>query len=89
MTNIIDDPIPEDLQDLSEEEIQAVISASKLADVRHVRTMLLAETDWTQNSDVPQATRDQWATYRQALRDITITYQSLDTVVWPTKPGQT
>ena len=26
------------------------------------------------------------ATYRQALRDITASYQSLDTVVWPTKP---
>jgi hypothetical protein len=25
-------------------------------------------------------------TYRQALRDITETYTSLDDVVWPTKP---
>ena len=24
--------------------------------------------------------------YRQALRDVTISYNSLDNVVWPTKP---
>jgi hypothetical protein len=58
--------------------------------VRNKRNSLLLETDWTQNSDVPQATKDKWSTYRQQLRDIT---SGLDTaakarsVTWPTKPS--
>lgn len=86
MTVIINDPIPEDLQNLSEAEIEEVIANSKLADLRHVRNMLLAETDWTQNPDVPQETKDRWAAYRQQLRDMTITYQDLNGAVWPDKP---
>jgi hypothetical protein len=33
------------------------------------RNARLAATDWTQLPDVPQATRDLWEPYRQALRD--------------------
>ena len=33
------------------------------------RNKLLAESDWTQARDVPQALADKWAPYRQALRD--------------------
>ena len=79
-------PVPESLQNLTEEQIAQVIADSKLADLRAYRTQLLAETDWTQNPDVPQATKDRWATYRQTLRDITINYSSLDGVEWPAKP---
>jgi len=78
--------VPENLRILTEEQIAQVIADSKLVDLRSLRTALLAETDWTQNSDVPQATKDKWATYRQALRDITINYSSLDGVEWPAKP---
>ena len=84
---MIDDPIPEDLVGLTEEELQQKINDSKLADVRHIRNLLLAETDWTQNPDVPQATKDLWAPYRQQLRDMTITYQDLNGAVWPDKPA--
>ena len=52
--------------------------------LRIERDRLLAETDWTGNSDVTMSS--EMTTYRQALRDITNTYSSLDTVVWPTKP---
>ena len=52
--------------------------------LRHVRNGLLAETDWWASSDLTM-TAEQTA-YRQALRDITNTYSSLDDVVWPTKP---
>ena len=82
----IEHDVPENLQVLTEEETAQVIADSKLADLRERRTMLLEKTDWTQNADVPQATKDKWAAYRQALRDITLTYDSLEGVEWPTKP---
>lgn len=52
--------------------------------LRQERNRRIAETDWWASSDLTM-TADQTA-YRQALRDITATYTSLDDVVWPTKP---
>ena len=52
--------------------------------LRARRNVLLAETDWWASSDLTMTTEQ--TSYRQALRDITDTYSSLDTVVWPTKP---
>lgn len=57
-----------------------------LNQLRAKRDELLAETDWVAGSDVPQTLKDKWMPYRQALRDITNTYQSLETAVFPTKP---
>jgi len=65
---------------ISDEEILA----NNLDCLRFERDKLLAETDWWANSDRTM-TAEQTA-YRQALRDITDTYTSLDDVVWPTKP---
>jgi hypothetical protein len=62
-------------------------NAEPLNLLRNERNRLLAETDWTQNADVPEATRSNWLTYRQSLRDITQTYTSLNDVVWPAKPA--
>jgi len=59
-------------------------AADNLQDLRRVRDILLTETDWWASSDLTM-TAEQTA-YRQALRDITETYTSLDDVVWPTKP---
>jgi len=56
----------------------------ELNDLRNERNKRIAETDWWANSDLTM-TAEQTA-YRQALRDITDTYTSLDDVVWPTKP---
>ena len=52
--------------------------------LRMERDRLIAETDWWVLPDrtPTQAQLD----YRQALRDITNTYSSLDDVVWPEKP---
>lgn len=58
----------------------------KLDQLRVERDKKLAESDWTQQLDVPEATRLAWQPYRQTLRDITNTYTSLDDVVWPEKP---
>ena len=59
-------------------------NAEPLKLLRIERDAKLADTDHYGLSD--QTMTDAMITYRQALRDITDTYQSLDTVVWPTKP---
>ena len=54
--------------------------------VRQQRNSLLAASDWTQANDIPQATKDAWAVYRQALRDVPQQAGFPTNVVWPTKP---
>ena len=61
-----------------------LIAAEPLKLLRAERDRLIAATDWWASSDLTM-TAEQTA-YRQALRDITDTYASLDAVVWPTKP---
>jgi len=72
------------------EEIQTkydeLVAAQPLNELRMVRSMKLAETDWTQNRDVTLSNDADWKTYRQALRDITDSATSLDDVTWPEKP---
>lgn len=63
----------------------ALDTFSGYALLRKHRDRLLAETDYWMFSDTTTATQAQ-LDYRQALRDITDTYTSLDDVVWPTKP---
>ena len=53
--------------------------------VRAQRNDLLKETDWTQVADAP-VDQTAWATYRQALRDITTQDGFPLTVTWPTQP---
>ena len=53
--------------------------------LRAERNQRLANTDWWASSDLTM-TEAQTA-YRQALRDITETYTSLDDVVWPEEPN--
>lgn len=53
--------------------------------IRAKRDALLVQSDWTQLPDVPLPTKEAWAAYRQALRDIT---QQPDphNIIWPTPP---
>ena len=60
-------------------------SEQKLEILRYHRTVKLKETDHWAYQDTPDMTAEQIA-YRQALRDITDDYTSMDDVVWPTKP---
>jgi len=61
-------------------------TATLAASARAQRDMLLAQTDWTQAADVPQTTKDKWAPYRQALRDVPQQEGFPDNIVWPTQP---
>lgn len=53
--------------------------------MRSKRDLLLKESDWTQLPDVPLATKEKWAVYRQALRDITQQSDPFN-IVWPEPP---
>lgn len=59
----------------------------KAFDIRDQRNWLLKESDWTQIGDIPQATKDTWATYRQLLRDIPQQETFPTSVTFPTKPS--
>ncbi len=64
-----------------------LIDALKLEDLRVERNNKLTLSDWTQSRDVTLSNDADWKTYRQALRDITKTYKSLDDVKWPKEPS--
>lgn len=55
------------------------------ASVRASRTEKLKDCDWTQVADAP-VDKAAWATYRQALRDISAQAGFPATVAWPTQP---
>ena len=63
----------------------AVTTEANMMALRAERNQRLANTDWWASSDLTM-TAEQTA-YRQALRDITETYTSLDDVVWPEEPN--
>ena len=54
--------------------------------LRVERNNKLTLSDWTQSRDVTLSNDADWKTYRQALRDITKDYKSLEDVKWPEKP---
>lgn len=55
--------------------------------IRAERDRRIAETDWTQLPDVPDATKSKWQAYRQELRDVPQSNTDPANVVWPTKPS--
>jgi len=59
----------------------------KKLQVRNERNRLLAATDWTQANDIPQTTKDLWAPYRQALRDVPQQDGFPTNVIWPLPPA--
>lgn len=79
-------PTQDYLDGLTEDELAAHTAADKLKNLRIERNRLLAETDWWATSDRTMTSAQ--TNYRQALRDITNSYSSLDSVVWPEKPSE-
>lgn len=55
--------------------------------LRAERARLLAACDWTQLPDVPAGTSAAWATYRQALRDVTSQPGWPTDITWPVPPA--
>lgn len=61
------------------------IADDKASAIRTQRDKLLSDCDWTQVADAP-VDKQVWATYRQALRDITSQETFPNSVTWPDKP---
>ena len=64
---------------------KAIKDAEQASAVRQSRSDKLADCDWTQVADAP-VDKAVWATYRQALRDITTQDGFPWTVTWPDAP---
>ena len=73
------------VRDLSAEEIQQRNDA-QAASVRSERNDKLTASDWTQVADAP-VDKAAWATYRQALRDISSQAGFPWEVQWPEMPA--
>ena len=59
--------------------------AERAKAVREDRNKRLTDTDWTQLADAP-VNAQAWATYRQALRDVTAQAGFPWDIAWPEKP---
>jgi endonuclease/exonuclease/phosphatase family metal-dependent hydrolase len=72
------------VRDMTTDEVQQR-DAGQAAQVRSERNALLAASDWTQVAD-STADKAAWATYRQALRDVTEQSGFPWTIEWPEQP---
>ena len=64
---------------------KAMKDAEQAASVRTTRGEKLKDSDWTQVADAP-VDKAAWATYRQALRDISAQSGFPWAIQWPTQP---
>ena len=60
--------------------------AAQAASQRAIRNQLLSDCDWTQVADAP-VDKAAWATYRQALRDVTKQAGWPWNIQWPLPPA--
>ena len=70
--------------DAVETKMNELTAAEPMKELRAERDRLIAATDWWASSDLTMT--EEQTEYRQALRDITETFQNLDSVIWPDKP---
>ena len=68
-----------------DDEAKAALDTTQAVAMRKQRAEKLAECDWTQVEDSP-ADKTAWATYRQALRDISAQEGFPWTITWPDAP---
>jgi hypothetical protein len=75
------------VSDASVEEVEQRTN-NQAVSVRAERNNLIAKCDWTQVDDTPltNTKRQEWAAYRQSLRDITAQSGFPWQVVWPEQP---
>lgn len=86
---IINSPVPEDIEILTPEQLQAKILEDYKNFIRQERDRRLAECDWTQAIDSPltDEKKSEWQIYRQSLRDLISTITDTTSIInWPIKP---
>ena len=88
-TKYILGPVFTDTEEATAAEQEAAYKAAKDAEqaksVRQQRGEKLKDSDWTQVADAP-VDKAAWATYRQALRDVTAQAGFPWTIDWPVAP---
>ena len=75
----------------SEGWVEVINEEDEWVRIRFERQNLLFSSDWTQANDSPltDAQKEEWRTYRQALRDVSTAQSSVqryEDIVWPTEP---
>lgn len=72
----------------SQKELDKESRDKALNGLRGARNSLLTSSDWTQMPDSPLSDQEkqQWATYRQALRDLPANTPDPLNVTWPEPP---
>ena len=80
VTPVVEEPVIEEYDPSEDENIEALSR-------RRERDELLKSSDWTQVADAP-VDKAAWATYRQALRDITThaNFPNWEDSDWPVAP---
>ena len=77
------------------DKAQELYDGEAMRRLRIHRNKIISQSDWTQGADSPLSDekKAEWATYRQALRDLTSTASptldgpSISNVDWPTEPS--
>jgi hypothetical protein len=69
---------------------ESIILERSWVDLRDTRNKLLSNSDWIMLSDntLTEEQKNNWKTYRQALRDLPQNTTDPREVVWPSKPAQ-
>ena len=57
--------------------------------LRYERNIRITNTDWVMLSDISMTTekKEEWVTYRQALRDLPANTSDPENITWPTPPS--
>ncbi len=77
----------EDAEAIERDRLNAIqFSWDKL---RYERNIRISNTDWVMLSDISMTTekKEEWITYRQALRDLPANTTDPENVTWPTPPS--
>lgn len=76
------------IQVKSQSAQQSEVAAKLMDDLRGDRDVLLIKSDWTQFNDSPltDVKKQEWASFRQALRDLPANTTDPRNITWPTKP---
>lgn len=82
-----------EVKSMTQEEIEAensaLFSQAVMVDLRKERDYRLSLCDWTQGADSPlsESKKQEWATYRQALRDFPDSVVNIENPEWPVPPS--
>jgi len=75
------------LVDQTASEIATKRTEDAWRELKLIRAMELKDSDWRVGEDSPVTNKEEWKTYRQALRDLPANTTDPTNVTWPTKPS--